>query len=162
MSVLAALSTWIEATPLSLTIKATLWVVPMVQSIHILAISVVMASIAMLDLRLAGVIGREQSVRRMARQFLPPVWYALPILAITGAIMIIGEPKRELLNQYFWSKMAILATVIILTVVLRSVLEDRPFPDLPYGKRQWVRAGAVISLLLWLAIIFCGRWIAYA
>ncbi len=162
MTDLSALSAWIAATPLSLTIQTTSWVIPTVQSVHILAISVVVASSAMLNLRLAGLIGREQSVQLMAQRFMPPVWWALPVLALTGLTLIIGEPKRELLNPYFWSKMIILLTVIIITVPLQHQLEDRPFRQLPQGKQRLVRTGALVCLLLWLGIIICGRWIAYA
>ena len=161
MSGLKSLSGWIEATPLSTTIKSAAWVVPFVQSLHILAICVVIVSVAMLDLRLVGLIDREQSVRRMARRYLPPVWWALPVLALTGAIMIAGEPERELLSPFFWSKMALLATVLTLTAVLSGLLEDRPLAELPLVKRLIVQVGGALSLLLWLAIIFCGRWIAY-
>ena len=161
MSGLKSLIGWIEATPLSTAIKSAAWVVPSVQSLHILAICVVFVSVAMLDLRLVGLIDRDQSVRRMARRYLPPVGWALPVLALTGVIMIAGEPERELLSPFFWSKMALLATVLTLTVVLSGVLEDRPLAEFSSVKRVIVQVGGALSLLLWLGIIFCGRWIAY-
>ena len=57
------------------------WVVPTVQSVHILAIAIVMSSIAMLDLRLAGFIGRD-AIDAGAHQarFYPWIWGALVVL----------------------------------------------------------------------------------
>jgi hypothetical protein len=162
MGNLSAFSAALAATSASLTIQSNEWVIPTVQSIHILAIAIVMASIAMLNLRLAGFIGHQQSVQQMARRFLPWVWWALPVLLFTGSIMITGEPDRELLNRFFWYKMTMLVTVVLLTIPLQRLLEDRPFRALPATKRAVIRGLALVSLMLWLAIIFCGRWIAYA
>jgi hypothetical protein len=153
---------WIAGTRASILIKDETWVIPAVQSIHILAIAVVMVSTAMLNLRLAGLIGRKQSIQQMAHRFLPWAWRALPVLLVTGCIMIIGEPSRELLNRFFWTKMSIVLTVVLLTIPMRRLLEDRPFAALPSNKRSLLRALALISLALWLSIVFCGRWIAYA
>ena len=162
MDSLTTLSAWIAASSLSQTIQKTAWIIPSVQSIHILAISIIMASTAMLNLRLVGLIDREGSVQLMARRFLPAVWCALPVLAATGALLIIAEPKRELLNLFFWSKMIMLLVVIALTLSMQSLLEDGPFRQLPPVKRRLVRATAMVCLILWLSIIFCGRWIAYS
>ena len=58
--------TWLGNTPLSMAIQDRYWVIPMVQTVHILAISVVMASMVMLDLRLLRVLGRSQSIPDVA------------------------------------------------------------------------------------------------
>ncbi len=162
MSDMQALSDRLAATGLSHMVQDHGWVIPTVQSVHILCIAVVMASIAMLNMRLAGLIGRDQSVQAMARRFLPPIWWALPLLLLTGCVMIMGEPGRELLNRFFWYKMSALIVVILLTVAAERLLEDRPFRALPSSKRLAVRWLAVLSLAVWVWIVFCGRWIAYA
>lgn len=159
---LTSLSDNIGQTQISQAIQSHEWVVPAIQSIHILGIAAIMASIAMLNLRLAGLIGRHQSVQAMARVYLPWMWWALPVMLVTGSILIIGEPARELLNSFFWYKMAMLLAVVLLTIPLTHLLEDRPFGDLPPAKRSRVRGMAVLSLLLWCGIVFCGRWIAYS
>ena len=80
METLTALSDWLAASGLSKWIAGTAWAVPTLQSIHILAIGVILASLAMLDLRLAGLIGREQSLRDMTLRFYPWIWGALGVL----------------------------------------------------------------------------------
>lgn len=154
-------SAWLAETPASLLIQTEAWIVPTVQSIHILAIGIVMASMAMLDLRLAGLLGREQSVRQMALRFLPWLWWALSVLIVTGIIMIIGEPARELGNTIFWLKMKLLILAVLLTAPLMPLLQDRPYREMDAGRRAIVRTCALLSLCCWIAIVACGRWIAY-
>ena len=162
MTTMTRISDWLTATPLSHAIGTRFWVVPVVQSIHILAIAVVMASIAMLDLRLAGMTGREQSVQGMTRRFYPWIWGALAVLFLTGLVMIMSEPGRELLNWVFWTKMGLILGAILFTAPVRTLVEDVRYRDLPANKRALVRTCAFISLVLWVAVVTCGRWIAYA
>lgn len=162
MSVMQSLSDVIAQTDSSIAIGSAGWVIPTMQAIHILAIAVVMSATAMLNLRLAGFIGQDSSVRRLANRSLPWLWWSLPVLLATGLVMIVGEPARELTNAYFWSKMAMVLLVIALTIVLQRVLDDCPYREMAPAKRSVTRAISLLSLALWLAIIFCGRWIAYS
>lgn len=162
MTTMIRISDWLTATPLSHAIGARFWVVPVVQSVHILAIAVVMASIAMLDLRLAGMIGREQSMQGLTRRFYPWIWGALIVLLLTGVVMIMSEPGRELLNWVFWTKMGLILGAILFTAPVRTLVEDVRYRDLPANRRALVRTCAVASLVLWVAVVTCGRWIAYA
>jgi uncharacterized membrane protein SirB2 len=150
---------WLSGTRLSLLIQNVSWIIPAVQSLHILSVAVVMSSMAMLDLRLMGLTGRRQSVSAMAARLLPRMWVALIVLAITGSILVIGEPDRDLPNPAFQTKMAALAAAIVLTLVVRrqigkqeSFWEARPLA---------AKLAAGASLLLWLGIVVAGRWAAY-
>ncbi|HET9445880.1 MAG TPA: DUF6644 family protein [Steroidobacteraceae bacterium] len=162
MSAMERLSEAIAQTDSSIAIASAAWVIPTVQSIHIVAIAAVMSATAMLNLRLAGFIGQDASVRSLARRSLPWLWWSLPVLLATGIVMILGEPARELTNAYFWSKMAMVALVIVLTITLQRLLDDRPYREMAPARRRAVRSLSLLTLALWLAIIFCGRWIAYS
>lgn len=156
-----AFSEWLASSSFTIAIQDRFWVVPTVQSIHILAISIVMASVAMLDLRLAGLLGREQSMRDLTLRFYPWIWGALGVLLVTGLIMVMGEPSRELLNWVFWTKMGLIVAAVLFTAPVRSLLEDCRYRDLAPRKRLIVRTCAFTSLLLWMLVVTCGRWIAY-
>jgi hypothetical protein len=153
---------WLDHTALSQAIQVTNWVVPTVQTIHILAIAVVASSVLMLDLRLIGVFWADRPLKDVASRFLPLVWWPLIILAATGAIMIIAEPARSLRNPAFQLKMALLVAALIVTGLFQ-VLQRRnaAFGDLRSGSRVTAVAVAVVSMLLWSGIVFAGRWIAY-
>lgn len=153
---------WLEETPVSLTIQTTSWIVPAVQTVHILAIAAVMSSVLMIDLRLLGILGRDQPLARVSKRFLPVIWWTLPVLLATGILMIIGEPVRSLESPVFQLKMALLVAAMIVTLSYQVPLgRDPSFWDLSIGRRGGARIIAVLSLLLWAGIVFAGRWIAY-
>jgi hypothetical protein len=150
---------WLAATWLSRLIQEVTWVIPTVQTVHIVAIAIVMTSMAMLDLRLVGVAGRRQSLPDMAHRFLPWVWVAVVVLLCSGTILIIGEPGRELRNTVFWTKMSLLAAALILTLIFQTVLRrNNTFWD---GNRAASMLLGSVSLMVWVSIIAAGRWIAY-
>jgi hypothetical protein len=154
--------TWLAATSVSQTIQTLEWIIPTVQTAHILAVSAVVTSAVMIDLRLLGVGGRDQSIAAVAKRFLPFIWWPLPILLATGAVLIVAEPARALENPVFILKMALLVLAAAVTLACQIPLRrDRAFWDLSHARRLAGRFIALSSIPLWIAIIFAGRWIAY-
>jgi hypothetical protein len=157
--VLKEFCVWLSGTSLSQQIQDAFWVIPTVQTVHIISIAIVMTSMAMLDLRLVGIAGRRQSLFDMAGRFLPWVWTALVVLLCSGTILIIGEPGRDLLNTVFWIKMSLLATGLVLTWTFQHMLRrSKTFWD--RNRPAAVLLGSA-SLVIWVGIIGAGRWIAY-
>ena len=153
---------WIDQTALSQAIQVTKWVVPLVQTVHILAIAVVASSVFMIDLRLIGVFWADRPMQEVSSRFLPLVWWPLLILLATGVIMIIGEPARELKNPAFQLKMTLLVAALLVTGWFQLMQRrNAGFGDLRTGSRLAATAVAIVSMLLWSAIVFAGRWIAY-
>jgi len=152
----------IDQTALSQSIQAAGWVVPAVQTIHILAIAVVASSALMIDLRLIGVFWASRPIEAVTARFLPLVWWPLLILLATGIIMITAEPARSLKNPAFQLKMALLIAALIVTWLFQFFQRrNAAFGDLRSGPRAAATTLAVVSMLLWSSIIFAGRWIAY-
>lgn len=173
-------SNWLATTPLSIAVQSALWLIPLAQTIHILALSIVFSSVVILDLRLAGWAGRAQSIAETAQRFLPWIWGGVAVLLASGLVLIVGEPPRALLNPAFQAKLALLAVVLVLTrIVQRGLARDPAAWDAPGGGAVLaapgvggVAAGGVrttpaarllglLSLGLWIAIVVLGRWIAY-
>jgi hypothetical protein len=153
---------WLELTPLSQFIQTEEWIVPTVQTIHILSIALVMSSVLMINLRLLGLVGRDLPQPAVARRFLPVIWWTLPILLMTGTILIIGEPARSLLNPAFQLKMVLLLGAIAVTLLYRRQLARNPlYWDGKGLRRVQARSVVLASSLLWIGIVFAGRWIAY-
>jgi uncharacterized membrane protein len=153
---------WLSATPLSIFIQTVTWIIPMVQSVHIFAITVVMGSVLMMDMKLLGVVGGDISVAAMNRRFLPWVWTALVVLFLTGMILTIAEPGRELINNMFRLKMLLVASIIVLTLLFQEVVRRHAEQWGQAPAHPWAaRAIAVVSLGFWISIAICGRWIAY-
>ena len=108
------LSKWLAATSLSHTIQTNGWVIPTLQTIHILSVAVLFSSAILVDLRFYRALQRDVPLADVARRFLPTIWPVLLILLITGSLLIIGEPRRSLLNNTFYLKMALLAVAVLL------------------------------------------------
>lgn len=162
MGSLDSFCTWLAATPLSQSIQSVEWVIPAVQTVHILAVAAVMSSALMLDLRLLGFGSRDQTILSVAQRFLPFIWWPLPILLASGATLIIAEPARALENPVFYLKMGLLLAAVGITLVCQIPLaRNAAFWDLSSHRRWAARVVASVSLPLWAAIIFAGRWIAY-
>jgi hypothetical protein len=157
-----ALAQWLGSTQISHSIQRAIWFIALLQAVHILAIAMVLSSVAMVELRILG-ITRSQTMTDTARRFMPWIWTGLVVLALTGAVLIVAEPKRTLDNNLaFDIKMLMLATAIAVTLGFQASLsrnlalwEKRP------RNRKLLSAFAVFTLLLWCAIAFAGRWIAY-
>jgi hypothetical protein len=153
---------WLAATPLSHDIQTIKWIIPAVQTIHILSVAMVFSSAMLVDLRIWRVLERDVPLPEVARRFLPAVWPLLLILLITGSLLIIGEPRRSLVNSTFYLKMALLAVAIVLTAVLQRLIASSPnFWDRDLRRRMLGRLAATLSIVVWCGILFAGRWIAY-
>ena len=153
---------WLSQTPLSLLVQTQAWIIPTVQSIHILAIAVVLSCVLVIDLRLAKIVSRAEPIGVVMRRYAPWLWAALVVLLLSGSVLIVGEPARELLNWVFYLKMALLTAVVVITLMFeRPLRRDEAFWDTAQ-RGQLAKVLAWASLCFWIAIVFCGRWIAYA
>src|SRR6266403_5667612 len=139
---------WLAATSLSQTIQTTGWIIPSLQTIHILGVAVVFSSAILVDLRVWRLLQRDEPLPEVARRFLPTIWPVLLILLVTGSLLIVGEPRRSLLNSTFYLKMALLAVAIMLTAGLQRSISSSPNS---WDKDRWRRmAGqfaATVSIL---------------
>jgi hypothetical protein len=153
---------WLAATSLSHVIQTTKWIIPAVQTVHILSVAVVFSFAVLVDLRIWRLLERDVPLPDVARRFLPAIWPVLLILLITGSLLIIGEPRRSLVNSTFYLKMALLAVAILLTAGLQRLIASSPnFWDKDRRRRVMARLAATLSIVVWCGILFAGRWIAY-
>jgi hypothetical protein len=159
---LSEFSKWLAATPLSHAIQTAGWIIPTLQIIHILSVAVVFSSAILVDLRIWRLLERDVPLPDVARRFLPTIWPVLFILLVTGSLLIVGEPRRSLLNSTFYLKMALLAVAILLTIGLQRSISSSPnFWDRNRTRRIVEQSAASVSILVWCGILFAGRWIAY-
>lgn len=158
----AALSNWLAATELSRTIQIAGWIIPTLQTIHILSIAVLFSSAVLVDLRLWRLFEQDLPVKDVTRRFLPVIWPVLLILLTSGTLLIIAEPKRSLLNSTFYLKMGLLIAAILLTAGIQwSLSADPNFWDKTKSRLVAGRLAAALSIVIWAGVIIAGRWIAY-
>ena len=149
---------WIGHTPFSVYLQNLHNMVPIVQTLHIFAIAALFSSSAVIDLRVLRLLSKDRPLAAVFHRFEPGIWMGLPVLLLTGALLIVAEPGRALLAWQFWTKMTLILAGIAVTLLLRGMMKRTgadavsPVP---------ARALAVVSLLIWVAVIAAGRWIAY-
>jgi hypothetical protein len=161
-ALLSDLSKWLAATSLSHTIQTTGWIIPTLQTIHILCVAALFSSAVLVDLRIWRLTQRDVPLSDVGRRFLPLIWPVVVALLLTGSLLIVGEPRRSLLNDTFYIKMALLAFALVLTGLLQWSLTSAPgFWERDVARRVVGRLAAVASILAWCGIIFAGRFIAY-
>jgi hypothetical protein len=159
---LSEFSKWLATTSLSHEIQAIGWIIPTLQTIHILSVAVVFSSAVLVDFRMFRLFERDVPLPEVTRRFLPPIWPILLILLLTGSLLIIGEPRRSLLNSTFYIKMALLLVAILLTAGLQGAAASSPaFWERDLTRQVAGKLLATLSILVWCGILFTGRWIAY-
>lgn len=152
----------LSQSPLSLAMATSPWVVPTMQSIHIMAIAVVLISVLVTALRVVGLSWGGVSIRQTVDRFAPWAWTGLALLALTGIILIMAEPIRELMAISFWVKMALLVAVIIISArFMRAVRTNASLADTGGKGDPQMRRTAILTVAMLVVIIFMGRFIAY-
>jgi hypothetical protein len=160
---LTEFSLWLSGTDFSLWLQTHFWVIPTGQSIHILAIAALFGSALMLDMRILGLAGGHRSLTQLSDRYEPWIWWAMVVLLLSGGILSIAEPVREFINPIFWIKMGLIPIAVVLNVVFYRVVRRKAAVwDASGTPHAAVRIGAILLIVLWWAIMFCGRWIAYA
>ena len=146
---------WFEATGIGTTIRESLWLFPLIQCGHLLALAMLGGAVLVVDLRLLGLGLRAEPLGQLAAQVHPWLVGSLAAIIGTGFLMFLSEALKCFYSPPYWYKMGLLvvATVFALTV-RRRVLRNE------VGR---VGAGltAVTSRGLWLGVGVAGRWIAF-
>jgi hypothetical protein len=152
----------IASSQLSLALQGTSWVVPVTQSIHIIALSVLFASVLMISLRLLGVGASGRSVSTVAFTLLPWIWRALLVLLLTGLLQAFIEPVRQFITPIFWLKMLLVAQLAPLTLWFSRTLRANVNAwDSQATRPAAAKLFAVVSIIGWSTVIVFGRFIAY-
>ena len=156
-----AFAHWLESTSLSHGVKSTSWVIPLLQSIHILMIGIVFVSALMIALRVLGRVRADQPFEAVWRRFSPWMWTGIAIMAASGLTLVVGEPLREFTALSFWVKMSLLVIGVTSTILYGRALRPGTSVATPAEFSMAAKAASVLIVALWLAVIFLGRAIAY-
>jgi hypothetical protein len=156
------LCTWLESTRLAVTITESEWLFPTIETFHVLAFTLVIGSIAMLDLRLLGVSTRNMGAMQLSDEVLPWTWSAFVVAAISGSLMFVSAATKYYANVPFRIKMVLMALAGANMAIFhfgawRRVhhWNDR-FPT-----PRAVRVAAGLSLTFWIGVVVAGRWVGF-
>ena len=135
---------------------------PLIESVHVVAICLVVGSILAIDLRLLGLASLNRSVSGVTRGILPLTWCAFAVAVASGILMFISNATKYLENGYFIAKMFLICAAGLNMVIFHLISAKNQHrweneARLPLGARL---AGG-LSILLWISVVACGRWIGF-
>lgn len=138
------------------------WMIPVIQSLHIIGIGIVVGSALMLVLRVLGWACTDQTLAEARRCFGPWLSGALYLLLGSGGLLVVAEPVRELVTVSFWLKMVLVAFLAVLATLFQSSVrrQEERWEQSLAGRRA-IRLTAVFVLVILGCIILLGRLIAY-
>ena len=159
---IASILDWLQQTSLAVHIRDSLFAFPLIESTHVIGLTLVFGTIAIIDLRLLGLASTNRSFQRLAADIMKWTWVAFAVSAATGSLMFITNAAVYYHNAYFRAKIALLFLAAINMLVFelttrRTVAQwDRDASAPPLG-----RAVAAVSLVIWISVIVTGRMIGF-
>ena len=157
----AAWLVWLESSPVAVAMRQWLWLYPAVEVLHIAGIAALVGGAVMFDLRLLGV-SRGLPVAALAAHLLPWARVGLGMVALSGALMFTAHATEWAQNPAFRVKLLLIAAAganawAFHRWPFRAVVRwDRDLPAPAHA-----RVAALLSMILWLSVIACGRLLAY-
>jgi uncharacterized protein DUF6644 len=152
---------WLQSQSFPTEIRESNWLFPTIETVHVLALVLVVGSVVTVDLRLLGLANRARPVTDVTAQCLPLTWWAFLVAAIAGSLLFTSKAVTYYNDIPFRIKMVCMALAAVnvvffnLTSYRRVAAWDLDRP--PAGARL---AGG-LSLLLWVIIVGAGRWIGF-
>ena len=153
---------WLQDLALPTLVRENGSIFPWVEAVHVLGLTTVLGTIALLDFRLLGVAFRDRPVRKVLNDVLPCTWTAFVVAVVTGLLLFASNAVTYAHNSFFRAKLAIL----ILVGVNAAVFGRWTAPGLDAWDTAAVpplraRISGAISVALWIGIVVCGRWIGF-
>jgi hypothetical protein len=153
---------WLEQTGAGTSIRESLWMFPVIETIHIFGIILLVGATSILDLRLMGLTFRDESVSKLAGRFIPWALAGFVIQVLTGSLLFSSEAVKMSSNLGFEIKMGLIIAAGLNALIFHSVAYKSvgKWDNNPVGPLS-ARIAGLVSILLWFGIVTAGRWIAY-
>jgi hypothetical protein len=153
---------WLYDTQFSMTMRESVWAEPIVETIHVLTLTLFLGFAVMLDMRLLGVVLKRRRMSEVLAQFNPWLFAGFAVMIVSGVLLFCGDPIAFWTTTFFKVKMIMLVlaglNVLIFNATIgRKVAEWDLNPSTPGA----AKVAALVSLVLWVLIIAAGRGIAY-
>jgi len=159
---LTDLLTALQEMPFAVAITEGATLFPWIEAIHVVAIVLVVGVIAVVDLRLIGVSAHDKSIRRLTQEVLPITWAAFAVAVISGFLMFASNALTYAENIPFRLKLVLLL-LAGLNMAFFHMVTHRGIAGWDQADRTpaMARVAGYTSLILWISIVFAGRWIGF-
>ncbi len=159
MDKLYPLFEWFEFSLVGETVRASLWLFPVIEAFHLVAFAVLGGAILLVDLRLLGLLFRADPVAELAANVKPWRRWSLVVMIVSGALLFMSEAVKCFYSYPFRIKMVALLFAILFSLLVR----DRIANGDPATINPWLARGvALLSLVAWGTVAWAGRWIGFS
>jgi len=153
---------WLHDTAFGTVIRESVWAEPIIETIHVLTLGVFLGFVILLDLRLLDLALRRTPVSTVFKQLNPWLFGSFGVMLVTGISLFAGDPVLFYGTIFFKLKMLMLLAAALNVVIFgltsgRTMMQWDVLPATPRG----ARITGALSLVLWIAVVACGRGIAY-
>jgi hypothetical protein len=155
---------WLANTHFSTFMRESTWAEPIVESIHVLTLTLFLGFAVLLDLRLIGVCLARKRASEVLAQFNPWLFGGFAVMVTSGTLLFCGDPVSFYNTHppFFKIKMMLLVVaglnVLIFNLGIgRKVAQWDSSPTTPPA----AKAAGIVSIVLWILIVAAGRAIAY-
>lgn len=143
-------------------VAVSAWAFPTLEALHVLCLTTVFGTVALVDLRLMGLAFRDRRITALSAEVLPFTWAAFAGALLTGSLLLSSQATVYLANPAFRWKMLMLALAGLNMMVFHLVTWRRVQAwdgrrDPPFA----VRIAGLVSMALWIGVVVFGRWIGF-
>lgn len=176
---------WLFETGIAISIRENDWLFPMLESLHVLGVTVFLGSIIWVDLRILRFANNERRLQKFVNELLPITWLMFVVAVVTGFALFSSNAVNYAHNIFFQLKILFLSLAGLNMIVFHfwyhnGVLTDdlsypspligaeisnnSQFRDVIFKVSFWAygRWSAVLSVVFWIFIIALGRWIGFS
>ena len=152
----------LEQTAVGAAVRESLWLFPVIETVHLLGMVALVGTVTIFDLRLLGWAMKGRRVSELAKRLFPWSWAGLAVQVITGALLFSSEAVHVYANPAFRVKMVLILlagvhALIFHWTVYRGVSTWDEGDALPMG----ARIAGLISILIWVGVVAAGRFIGF-
>jgi len=153
---------WLEQTAVGAGVRESLWLFPMIETVHLLGMAALVGTVAVFDLRLLGWALRGHRVSELARRLFPWSWAGFAVQVITGGLLFSSEAVHLYANPAFRVKIGLILlagvhALVFHWTVYRGVEEWDESAALPVG----AKIAGIVSILIWIGVVAAGRFIGF-
>ena len=153
---------WLEATPIGVMVRESLWAFPILVATHLMAITLSVGLLVWFDLRLLGVSMTGYKASAMYRRLVPWMFTGFALMVITGLVLLAGFATTAYENVYFRLKISAMVLAAVNAFIYHRFTERRIAQwDEVRRPPTGARFAGLVSICVWAFVIIAGRMMAY-
>src|SRR5579863_191997 len=144
---------WLQENSIIAVINGTSWTAAVLEIVHYFSMFILVGSMAIVDLRVLGLVARRQDATQLADRLFPWMWISLAFNFLSGFLMFAGSATAYYHNDIFYDKMIVILLAIVASIIVQQKVSGwNQLPAMP----AWAKLVALVSICLWIGAIIAG------